>query len=249
MTEDLAGRGKPEQEQAAHHQGRGVEHDVARDVKVDRPTPVARRRDGDQRHRERCGAGPPLEQRLRDAVEQRGIGVQHEVVKRQSGERDAEQVDVPARIGRRVEVEVLEQQDVADREAEPDRGAGRPQRGARLARQHIDQRQAADQQQGEQPHRGEHLAKLAVDRHRSAIQVQNEAVPRRRAGDLEPAGDASGRIARRCHGDGGGPGGSYQAGGGEPDRGAARRRAQQDERGQRGIQHSAGGVQQDQRRE
>ena len=80
-TEDLAGRGKPEQEHAAHHQGRGVEHDVARDVEIDRPTPVARRGDGDQRRRERGGAGPPLEQRLRHAVEQRGIGVQHEVVK------------------------------------------------------------------------------------------------------------------------------------------------------------------------
>ena len=59
-------------------------------------------------------------------MEQHRVGVEQEIVQEDAADRDAGQVDVPARVLGRVEIEVLDQQDVADRKAEPRRHLQRP---------------------------------------------------------------------------------------------------------------------------
>ena len=65
------------------------------------------------------------------AVEQHAVGVEQQVVQEDPAQADAEQVDVPARLRRGVEIEVFQQQHVADGEPKPHGGAKRWQRGRR----------------------------------------------------------------------------------------------------------------------
>ena len=119
VAENFAGQGQSHQEDAADDQGKAVKNDVPRDVDIDCPAAVANGRDGDQRGGDHCGAARASRTAARDAMEKSRIGVQHEVVKEHPAKGDAEQIDVPARLRRRIKIEVFQQQNVADGEPEP----------------------------------------------------------------------------------------------------------------------------------
>ena len=187
-TEDLAGHRKAEQKDARQDEGGAVEHHIARHVDIDGPAPVAHRCDGNQRHRQCGDRCARHEQGGRDTVEQQRVRVEQKVIDEQAAERDAEQIDMPARFGWGVEVEVLEQQDVAHGEAKPGCGASRPEGGRGLIGESVDQRQATDQQQCQKPHGDEGLRQFAALGHRAAIEVQDEAIPDSGARQFQPSG-------------------------------------------------------------
>ena len=144
-------------------------------------------------------AGARASNRAKDsAVEQHGVGIEQQIVQEHAAERDAEQVDVPARFGRRVEIEVFQQQHVADGEAQPDGDAERRQRvppGRRTARSSSGVPHSTSS--ASSPIVLKAGASWSPGAGRAAVEVQDEPVPGGGAADLQPGGDRAERDAGR----------------------------------------------------
>ena len=52
-------------------------------------------------------------------MEQRGVGIQHQVVQKNKSKRDTQQIDMPPRLRWRVEIQVFQQQQIANGNAKP----------------------------------------------------------------------------------------------------------------------------------
>ena len=185
IAERLAGADQAQQENSRHHQRGAVEHRGARDMDVHAPArTIARRRHRQERRHDRRGDRAAIEQHERNPAEQQRIRRNGDVVDRQRPERDAGQVDVPARVLGRVEIEVFDQQHAAHGNPKARHHFGRPQCGGPTPGA-AQQRDHHHRQHADQPHHQEHLAALRTVRHRAQVKVQDEATPDCRVQDIQ----------------------------------------------------------------
>ena len=208
---------------------------------VDVPAAVARRGQRNEWGRERGDAGSADEQLHRHAAEQRRVGVEQKVVKRQPGQRDAQQVDMPAFVFRGIPVEILDQQDGADGEGELGGDLQREDRGCGGLQQQVEQGHPADYQQGDQAHGEECRRERQFTAEAAPIEVQDEAVPGGRTQQFEGTRHQAERRLPPHH-DRERPGRGEQRGAGQIEAGAALLAPDQDQRGERGVQAGADAV-------
>ena len=240
MAEQFARGGEAEQEDAGDDQRGAVEGGAARDVDVDLPVPVAGGGDGQQGGDHGGGHGAAADKAGRGLAEQHRIRRQHDVEHTQRAKADRGQVDVPFRVLGDVLVQVLDQQDGADGQAQPDGDAGREQGGAGGAGG-IDQHGDRDDQQQHKAHHGEGLRALAAGAHGAAVEMQDEEVPGHQAQQVERAGEAGeGRLRLQRHA--GRPGGGDGGGQGQQPAGVAGACAHQDQRREGGVDRRAAGM-------
>ena len=112
----VAGRGHDQEVGARPHQRRRVEDDGLGGEDRNRPLGVALDRDGEQRNDEGVDGAPGGPDRGVYPVEEERVGVEVEVVGEDPAESQAEEFDRPAPVDRGVAVELLHEQQPADRE-------------------------------------------------------------------------------------------------------------------------------------
>ncbi len=172
-----------------------MEHRPARQVQVDGPSGVARRRDGQERDHQRIGQSARNPDHRIEPSEQQRIGIEIEVEAEHAGERNGERPDAPPQLRQYAAHHVLDQHQPGNRDAQPKQVAsartlqpGQSRQRRALAQQDAgDERNAhgdggTERQHGTRPYRG------GIDgRRRFAQQARQEREPRRisrRIGDV-----------------------------------------------------------------
>ena len=122
-----------QQIQPGAQEGGGMEHELARDVDRDRPVVRARDRDRDQRHGQRVGQAARVVKRGVDALEQKRVGIEVEVVGEQPAEPEAEEFDPPAAVRVGVAEDVLQQHQPGNRKQQVGEAGQQRRRAAEAA--------------------------------------------------------------------------------------------------------------------